>query len=68
MPEQDGFSLIREMRRHFPDLPVIAMSGVFQSNVLESAMAFGAADALHKPITAEWKVVMDRVRGQASHS
>ena len=64
LPGQDGFSLIQEMRQHFPDLPIIAISGVFQEGVLESAKVCGAADTLHKPITPAWKAVMARVRAE----
>jgi two-component system response regulator FlrC len=66
LPGQDGFSLIREMRLHFPDLPVIAISGVCRENVLESAKLLGAADALKKPITPEWKVAIRRVQAKAA--
>lgn len=66
LPGQDGFSLIREMRQHFPDLPVIAISGVFQKHVLESAKAVGAADTLAKPITPEWKTAIAAARGKTA--
>jgi DNA-binding NtrC family response regulator len=66
LPGEDGFSLIAEMRKHFPDLPAIAVSGVFQRHVLESAKAVGAADALQKPITAEWNAALARVRPPAA--
>jgi len=62
LPGQDGFSLISDMRRHFPDLPVIAVSGVFQKHVLESARLIGAAETLSKPISPEWKAAISRVR------
>jgi CheY-like chemotaxis protein len=62
MPGQDGFSLIRELREHFPDLPVIAMSGVIQGHALESARLLGAADALPKPITSAWNASIARAR------
>jgi CheY-like chemotaxis protein len=65
LPGQDGFSLIREMRQFFPDIPIIAISGVFQRNVLESAKVFGAVDALQKPITPEWKSVVERFQEKA---
>ena len=60
LPGQDGFSLIEEMRLHFPDLPIIAISGVAQEGVLEIAKVLGAADALHKPITPDWQIAMAR--------
>jgi len=66
LPGQDGFSLIREMHDHFPDLPLIAISGVFQPNVLESAKLVGASDILPKPISEEWNAVIERVRARRS--
>ncbi len=65
LPGQDGFALIREMRQHFPDLPIIAISGVFQRHVLESAKALGANEALQKPIDPEWNAAIERVRTSA---
>src|SRR5581483_5709866 len=62
LPGQDGFSLISEMRTQFPDLPVIAISGVFHRHVLESAKLLGAADTLEKPICPEWNATIARVR------
>jgi DNA-binding response OmpR family regulator len=62
LPGQDGFSLIRELCEHFPDLPVIAMSGVFQGHALESARLVGATDTLAKPITGEWNTAIARAR------
>src|ERR1043166_4166930 len=58
LPGQDGFSLIREMRQHFPDLPIIAISGVFQDHILQTAKLVGAEDALQKPVTPEWNVAI----------
>jgi DNA-binding NtrC family response regulator len=68
LPGQDGFSLIREMHLSFPGLPLIAISGVFQPDVLESAKLVGAADTLPKPITAQWNDVIARVRARAGTS
>src|SRR4051794_12712614 len=57
LPGQDGFSLIQELHRSYPDLPAIAISRVFQPAVLESAKLVGAVDTLSKPINApEWNV------------
>jgi CheY-like chemotaxis protein len=67
LPGTDGFSLIIEMRRRFPNLPVIAMSGVFQEHVLESAKAVGAADALRKPITSEWNSALSKVHRKTAN-
>jgi FixJ family two-component response regulator len=64
---QDGHSLICEMCQQFPDLPVIAMGGISQEHVFESANAVGAVDALRKPITPEWKTAIARVRSKAAN-
>jgi CheY-like chemotaxis protein len=62
LPGVNGFDLISQMRKNFPDLPIIAVSGVYQATALESAKALGAAAVLSKPVTAEWRAVVDRVR------
>jgi DNA-binding response OmpR family regulator len=62
LPDEDGFSVIREARREYPKLPIIAMSGVCQSEVLECAKLIGAAETLRKPITPEWNLAIARVR------
>lgn len=54
MPESDGLEMIREVRKHWPNTPIVAMSGgsdLFPNpgNYLEAARTFGAVDALHKP-------------------
>jgi len=67
LPGQDGFSLISEMRLRFPELPVIAMSGVFQKHVLESAKLLGAAETLEKPIGPEWTSAIARARAGGAH-
>src|SRR3954447_5796957 len=61
LPGEDGFSLIRDMRHHFPDLPIIAISGVYKKHVLESATLLGAAEALQKPITPEWNAQIEKI-------
>ena len=66
LPGKDGFSLIRELHENLPDLPVIAISGVFQDHVLESASALGAIDALSKPITFAWNELIARIRAAAN--
>lgn len=68
LPGEDGFSLIRDLRKSFPDLPLIAISGVFHDNVLEAAKAVGAQEALRKPISSEWHSAIARARNKAIHS
>ncbi len=60
MPEQDGLETILELKRQFPDVRIIAVSGggtyVFRSGnsgvamALESAKAFGAEYVIQKPV------------------
>lgn len=53
MPDQDGFDTIRELRRKFPRIPVVAISGggsVGGTDALRMARHLGAADVLHKPL------------------
>src|SRR4051812_25541029 len=63
---EDGFSLIDELHSAFPTLPLIAISGVTQPHVLESAKLLGAAAALPKPITSEWSSTIERARARAA--
>ncbi len=62
LPGMNGFELIREMRRHFPDLPIVAISGVCGRGSLEGARALGADETLQKPVTPKWSEVLDRLR------
>ena len=52
MPHKDGLEMIRELRRDFPGLRVIVMSGGSDRvgiDLLPVATLMGAARALHKP-------------------
>lgn len=52
MPEKEGFETIAELRREFPELPVIAVSGggvVDPGSYLTLAQKLGADRALAKP-------------------
>ena len=62
LPGVNGFSLVREMSRTYPDLPVIAISGKLHQDALESAKALGVADVLRKPITSEWNAAIAHVK------
>jgi CheY-like chemotaxis protein len=52
MPLKDGFETIRELRRQFPGIPVVAVSGGGGSgmDVLRLARHLGAAGVLEKPL------------------
>jgi CheY-like chemotaxis protein len=43
-------------------MPVIAISAVLSEAELDTAKQLGAVEVLHKPITPEWKPVVERIR------
>ena len=50
MPGQEGLETIKELRREFPDVKIIAMSGEVSANsMLKVASKFGADKILQKP-------------------
>lgn len=54
MPEKEGLETIRDLRRNYPDVRIIAITGadVFMGsdNVLEMAKVFGAVYVMKKPV------------------
>ena len=48
MPEMDGFETMRELKRDFPDMPILVISGALNA-YLEMAFDFGADFVLGKP-------------------
>ena len=50
MPRREGIETIIEIRRRFPGVKVIALSGVFGGLCLEMARQLGADAALSKPV------------------
>lgn len=53
MPEKEGLATIRELRRDFPGLGIIAISGGDargRTDVLRIAKTFGVSHALPKPV------------------
>lgn len=54
MPHQDGVETIRELRRDYPELRIIAITGARGSyNRLPAANALGAGRTLTKPVSME---------------
>jgi CheY-like chemotaxis protein len=56
MPEKEGLELIRDLRVHYPEVRIIAMSGGGQSGnlrFLDIAKALGAHRTLSKPFTPQ---------------
>jgi len=51
MPAMDGFELIRTLHAKWPQLPIVAMSGIEDTpNFRNLALKFGAKAALSKPV------------------
>ncbi len=65
MPEKDGLEVIREFRRGYPDLKIIAISGGGQYNnqqFLDVALRFGAHRTLSKPfVIKEMRTVVQEL-------
>ncbi len=57
MPEMDGVDFIDHLRKSFPDVPILTMSGgsrvVSARYGLDSALLSGANDTLSKPFTSK---------------
>jgi len=50
MPGDDGIMLARAIRRHFPDLPLVMVTGVADFSSVAAARDAGAHDYLVKPV------------------
>jgi DNA-binding response OmpR family regulator len=69
MPEMEGMETIHDLRREFPAVKIIAMSGrdpMAKYDVLEAARQVGAARTLKKPFRFEELVAAVRELGEAS--
>ena len=51
MPEMDGIVLTRELRRLYPDLPVMVMTGYGEKYPVKPAIAAGAREFIKKPFS-----------------
>ncbi len=67
MPGQEGIETIRQLKRDFPRVKVIAISGVLLGGILQMASALGADAALAKPINRDefLTVVRDVLYGRS---
>lgn len=50
MPQLDGIGLLREVRRHDLDVPVVLVTGRPSLDTAEHAIEYGAMRYLHKPV------------------
>ena len=52
MPEKDGLEVVMELRKDFPEVKIITLSGdAYGHSSLETSKALGAARTLRKPFT-----------------
>jgi CheY-like chemotaxis protein len=61
LPGGAGFELIRTLRRSLPDLQIIAITSAIYSISPEDAKKLGVVEVLRKPITPDWKPVVERI-------
>jgi len=69
MPEREGMETINDLRREFPEVKIIAMSGrdpVAKYDVLEAARQIGAARTFKKPFRFEELVAAVRELAEPS--
>jgi len=60
----DGYALIQKPHDTNPDLLIIAIAGAMKASVLEATKVLGVVEVLNKPITPEWKPVVERIRAR----
>lgn len=53
MPGRDGMSLMRDLKKMWPDIPVIVMSGYVTSETMEEVSRMNAATFIAKPFTPD---------------
>jgi len=68
LPGGTGFDLIRTLHWTVPDLQIIAITSAIHSLSAEDAQKLGVVEVLRKPITADWKPVVERIRARRTSS
>ncbi len=55
MPEKDGLEVVMELRKDFPEVKIITLSGgdIYGHSSLETSTALGAALSIRKPFTED---------------
>lgn len=53
MPDEEGIETVIALRRAYPRLKIVAMSGFFGPDMLDAAKVLGANATLAKPVSAE---------------
>ncbi|VAW45736.1 Two-component transcriptional response regulator, LuxR family [hydrothermal vent metagenome] len=50
MPEMDGFETCQNIKKHYPDLPVVFMTGLSETEHIVKGLSAGGVDYLVKPL------------------
>jgi DNA-binding NtrC family response regulator len=53
MPNMDGFGLLKTIKRDYPDIAVVMMTGFSQNYTIKEALTLGAEEYLPKPFRLE---------------
>ena len=54
MPRMDGLTLLREIKRHRPDLPVMMVTAYGDDERRRRARELGACEFIAKPVDFDW--------------
>jgi len=63
MPRMDGFTLLKNVKRDYPEVAVVMMTGFSQQHTIREALSLGAEEYLPKPFRVE-ELVMAVERAQ----
>jgi DNA-binding NtrC family response regulator len=53
MPKRDGMYLMREIKKKWPEIPIIVMSGYSTTETIAQGLRMGAAQFISKPFTPD---------------
>jgi len=69
MPKHDGMYLMNEIKRQWPQIPVIVMSGYYTTKTIKDAIKMGAATFIAKPFEPEEliKAVRKIIKKEGNH-
>lgn len=60
MPKRDGISLVKELKRDFPEIPIVVMSGYPTPGTIADVLGSGATRFISKPFKPD--ELMDLIR------
>jgi len=69
MPERDGMYLMREVKKQWPEMPLIVMSGYPTPETIAEGLRLGAAKFIAKPFTPDelFEAVHQVLQEEKSH-